>query len=106
MCIRDSIGLVWDFVERGVPVYMGKREYEYTKTISAEDIVGGMNEAFSQEGFPGGLQLRHLGESKGRLEIPRTGFPVNVIEDGEDLPMGDLKVRTICTCLLYTSRCV
>ena len=93
----DHIGLVWDFVERGVPVYMGKREYEYSKKINAENIVGGMNVTFTQEGFPGGLQMRHIGESKGRLEIPRPGFPVNVIEDGDDLPMGDLKVQTICT---------
>lgn len=57
----DHIGLVWDFVEQGVPVYMGRIDYDYCKMLRS-DRQKAMELLFTEKGFP-----------KERLAIQNTG---------------------------------
>ena len=92
----DHIGLVWDFVERGVPVYMGRADYEYHRRLRAGGLLA-MEKRFIAEGFPEEEMARQSSENQSRKFAPRPGFPVNELEEGDTIPMGELDVRAIYT---------
>lgn len=91
----DHIGLVWDFVERGVPVYMGRKEYEYYDILTSDRIVRELNSVFIKEGLPKEQLMNHIAGRKTGSDVPKPGFPVIAVEDGQGLLIGDTIVRII-----------
>ena len=91
----DHTGLVWDFVERGIPVYMSRVEDLYYRQLIARPF-SAMDTLFAREGFPPDELRRQRESNQGQRYAPRPGFPVLQVEDGEALPM-DLEVRGLLT---------
>lgn len=92
----DHSGLVWDFVEQGIPVYMGRVDYQYFHAFRS----GGlhiMEQRFQSEGFPEEQIALQNTQNQGRLFAPKPGFPVNELEDGYTLQLCGLELRAIHT---------
>ena len=92
----DHIGLVWDFVEQGVPVYMGHVEHGYYEMLQSDGLRE-MGERFLEEGFPREQLARQSSENQGRQYAPRPGFPVKEVEDGARLDLGGVEIQAIHT---------
>ena len=58
----DHTGLVWDFVNKGIPVYMSKREISYQKRLE-KTAFETLFPRFRREGFPDEL-LKPTGHGK------------------------------------------
>lgn len=95
----DHIGLVWDFVERGIPVYMGGLEYDYHHSFfrRGTTIASDMEPVYQREGFPPEQIALQSGANQARLYAPQMGYPVIPVEDGQELRLGRLLVRAVCT---------
>lgn len=90
----DHAGLVWDFVERGVPVYMGGIDHQYYVAYrNGNERV--MDALFLSEGFPPAVLTEKKQNSRAHNYAPRDGFPVIELENGADLPMGALEIRAL-----------
>lgn len=92
---EDHIGLVWDFVERGIPVYMGDKEYTYYSKRTPKEITEDINAIFEYEGFPKEMLNEADGESW--FHMPKPGFPVTVMKSGQEFRIGDCRVIVIGT---------
>lgn len=95
----DHIGLVWDFVARGIPVYMGGLEYAYHTSFFTRGttIASEMEPVFLSEGFPSEQIALQSTANQARLYAPRMGYPVIPVEDGQELLLDDIVVRAIRT---------
>lgn len=93
----DHTGLVWDFVERNIPVYMGRREHRYYTGLQQNGARRVQEKEFSAEGFPQDILARQATENQGRFYAPKPGFPVREVEDGECFMLGGTAVKAICT---------
>lgn len=93
----DHTGLVWDFVSRGVPVYMGQTDLSYYTEASPAERWEQLEKIWAREGFPPEQMTRQSGENQARLYAPRPDFPAIPVEDGEKLPMGELAVLALHT---------
>lgn len=93
----DHTGLVWDFVKRGIPVYLGKTDWDYYRRLQAERLMPALEELFASEGFPEEQRRLQATGNQGRLYAPEPGFPVIPVEDGQTLSVGGLEVTAICT---------
>lgn len=91
----DHTGLVWDFVDRKIPVFMSRVEYRYYMQLAARPF-SAMDALFAREGFPPDELRRQRESNQGQRYAPRPGFPVTQVEDGDALPM-DVEVRTLLT---------
>ena len=76
----DHTGLVWDFVNKGIPVYMSKREISYQKRLE-KTAFETLFPRFRREGFPDELLKRQVTENQGSAYSARPGYPVNPVED-------------------------
>ena len=92
----DHIGLVWDFVERGVPVYMCDKEYEYYKWFREVGAQQAIDRIFAQEGYPMEELMLQEEHNQGRVYAPAAGFPATVISDGDRLPFDGVDIRVLC----------
>lgn len=92
----DHIGLVWDFVNLGIPVYMSRSDYEYYHMLQSGGLFA-MEKAFINEGFPAEQMVLQSMENQGRKFAPKPGFPVRKVEDGDALPAEGLELRAIRT---------
>lgn len=92
----DHTGLVWDFVSRGIPVYMSRVEYAYYTRLTASQIAP-LDTVFLQEGFPPAELYRQRAENQGQRYAPHPGFPVISMEDGDRLPLDGLEIRCLLT---------
>ena len=93
----DHTGLVWDFVERKIPVYMGRKEHCYYAGLQRMGTGIPLEKDFSAEGFPEDLLALQNTENQGRFYAPKPGFPVCDVEDGEVFTLGTTVVKAICT---------
>lgn len=93
----DHVGLVWDFVERKIPVYMGRREHNFYDGLVRRTEGMPLDEQFAAEGFPPEQLALQATGNQGRAYAPRPGFPVCDVEDGEVLSLGEIPVKAICT---------
>ena len=92
----DHTGLVWDFVMRNVPVYMGRAEYQYLTVLNSGEART-VDDIFLREGFPPEqLELQNQ-SNQGVRYASKAGFPVEEVEDGDAIPMGGLELRAIWT---------
>ena len=92
----DHIGLVRDFVEQGIPVYMGRVEHGYYEMLQSDGLRE-MGERFLEEGFPREQLARQNSENQGRRYATRPGFPVKEVEDGARLDLGGVEIQAIHT---------
>lgn len=93
----DHTGLVWNFVEQGVPVYMGRREVEYCARVGAEGILEQMSAAFRAEGLPAENPAARKEENQASLYAPASGYPTIEVENGQEFWVGKCRIRAICT---------
>lgn len=93
----DHAGLVWDFVSRGIPVYMGRVDLDYYTDSGPIEHWKQMEEIWAREGFPEDQMARQKAENQARLYAPRPGFPAVPVEDGEKIPVGKLSVLALHT---------
>lgn len=93
----DHTGLVWDFVSRGVPVYMGKVDYDCFTRIKEANALGALDRLFEGEGYPAEeLALQGI-ENQGRRYAPQKLYPVIPLEDGQPIPLGGVTAMAIHT---------
>lgn len=93
----DHSGLVWDFVERGIPVYMGRVERDYYEKLTAAGNTAALHPLFLTEGFPPEqLELQATG-NQARMYAPKPNFPAIPLEDGESLRIGTVSFTVIHT---------
>lgn len=92
----DHVGLVWDFVERGVPVYMCDKEYEYYKWFCEVGGQRAIDRVFAQEGYPEKQLMLQEKHNQGRVYAPAPGFPAILISDGDRLPFEGVEIRVLC----------
>jgi len=92
----DHSGLVWDFVDRGVPVYMGLPDWEYYSAVTGS-MASEQASAFRREGFPQEQLALQKGNNQARLYSAAPGYPVTALEDGQEFRMGGLTLRAVCT---------
>lgn len=90
----DHSGLVWDFVDRGCPVYMGRIDLDYLENRRNMTF---MEELFRQEGFPQAVLDRQARENQARRYSAAPGFPAQPVEDGQVLQLAGLELRCIHT---------
>ena len=94
----DHTGLVWDFVEKGVPVYMSRRDYELSLTAeSRRGLIELQGDRFLREGFPEEEMGKQRDGNHARAYAPAPGFPYCPMEDGDAVPCGSLTVQAILT---------
>ena len=67
----DHTGLVWDFVNKGIPVYMSKREIDYQKRLE-KTAFETLFPRFRREGFPDELLKRQVTENQGSASVSYT----------------------------------
>ena len=93
----DHSGLVWDFAERGIPVYMGRMERDYYQKLTAAGNTAALHPLFLTEGFPQEqLELQATG-NQARMYAPKPNFPAIPLEDGEKLRIGTVSLTSIHT---------
>lgn len=78
----DHIGLVWDFVSRGVPVYMGQLEYRYFSKLQHSGGMAALDPRFHEEGCPMRELKIQYQENQGRRYAPQPDFPATLLDDG------------------------
>ena len=93
----DHTGLVWDFVERGVPIYMGRVDWDYLSGSDQRIKWAGMEERFGREGFPPECLAQQGEGNQARLYAAAPGFPAVTLEHGGRIPMEDLEVTALHT---------
>lgn len=93
----DHTGLVWDFVDRGIPVYMGQAERDYYASFSAAGGIRSLFPAFSSEGFPQEELALQPGHNQALLYAPKPGYPAIPLNDGQELPIQGVQIQTIHT---------
>ncbi len=91
----DHIGLVWDFIERDVPVYMSRTDHEYICGRLAHNTWIETEELFVSEGFPPEELADQLTGNQGRRYAPDKAFPVTGLDDGDKLTIGDIQCSFI-----------
>lgn len=91
----DHTGLVWDFVDRGVPVYMGD-SYDGHFYQTENRHFRAIQPLYLSEGYPE-AQMALQTQNQAITFSPQSGFPVHLIRDGETLPLEGLTVKAICT---------
>ena len=74
----DHSGLVWDFVDRGCPVYMGRIDLDYLENRRNMTFMEGL---FRQEGFPQAVLDRQARENQARRYSAAPGFPAQPVEE-------------------------
>lgn len=93
----DHIGLAWDFVERGCPIYMGQIDYQYLRGMREQNGLSATEDLFHREGFSREeLALQKEGNQGRKYGVARM-FPVIPVDDGTVLTLGDLSIRCIHT---------
>ena len=93
----DHTGLVYDFVQRGVPVYTGRIDHTYFASTVTGTTWSDMEERYRHEGYPAeGLALQ-AGGNHARLYAPQGVYPATLLEGGEILHVGDVSVQAIHT---------
>lgn len=93
----DHTGLVWDFVSRGIPVYMGRVDLAYFTDASPAKRWEQLEEIWVREGFPADQMTRQTGENQARLYAPQPYFPAIPVDNWEKIPMGKLTVLALHT---------
>lgn len=94
----DHIGLVWDFVEKGVPVYMGECEYQYFAMLYRWGGIASLDRRFQQEGYPIWELKRQAEDNQGRRYAPEPDFPATLLQDNDCLgETDDLEIRACLT---------
>lgn len=93
----DHIGLVWDFVDRGIPVYMGAEEHTYYTELHNRGFKNMMDPLFAKEGMPHEMLELQDGANQARLYAPKTGFPVLRLKDRQVFSMGGVAIEAIKT---------
>lgn len=93
----DHTGLVWDFVERGIPVYMGREDKKYFDRLAGELIEDQILPDYAKEGFPTDQLALQMECNQGSVYAPAPGFPVITVEDGQELSVDGYVLRAICT---------
>lgn len=93
----DHTGLVWSFVDQGVPVYMGRLEHDYFTDPQGLGSLSAQEERFRREGFPGEILARQNDENQARQYAPQRGFPVIPVDDGEQISLGEYTITAIHT---------
>lgn len=93
----DHTGLVWDFVSRGIPVYMGRVDLAYFTDASPAERWEQLEEIWVREGFPADQMTRQTGENQARLYAPQPYFPAIPVDNWEKIPMGKLTVLALHT---------
>lgn len=93
----DHTGLVWDFVEKGIPVYMGAAEREYYAAYSAAGSIRSLFSTFQAEGFPQEQLDLQSSNNQALLYAPRPGYPAIPLEDGQTLSLGGVQIRAVHT---------
>lgn len=93
----DHTGLVGDFVDRGIPVYMGSIDLGYLSGEHQMDHLALLEEMFGREGFPPEELARQATENQGRAYAPTPGFPAIPVSHGDIIPMGSLEVVALHT---------
>lgn len=92
----DHVGLVWDFVKAQVPVYMGRIDYEYHYMLQQGGFQT-LEAQFKSEGFPSKQIALQSTQNQGRKYASPSGFPVNLLEDQDVLPLHGIEARVIHT---------
>lgn len=92
----DHTGLVWDLIARGLPVYMGRAEYQYSQALWSGRLTP-MDVSFMGDGFPHDLMQEQTHSNQARRYAPRPGFPAQVLADGASLWLGDVEVQAVQT---------
>ena len=93
----DHTGLVYDFVERGVPVYTGQIDHDYFATNIEGTTWADMEERYRREGYPvAGLALQHS-NNHARIYAPQGVYPATLLRGGEILHVGEVSIRVIHT---------
>lgn len=90
-------GLVWDFVDRDIPVYMGRIDLGYLSGPHQMDHLALLEEMFGMEGFPPEYLAVQSTENQGRIYAPKPGFPAVPLDHGDKIPMGGLDVTALHT---------
>lgn len=93
----DHIGLVWDFVDRGVPVYMGAAEHAYYTDLHTRGFKTLTDPIFAREGMPREMLERQDTGNQGRLYSPEHGFPALRLKDRQVFSLGDVRIEAILT---------
>lgn len=93
----DHTGLVWDFVERGIPIYMGQEDKKYFDRLAGELIEDQILPDYAKEGFPTDQLALQLECNQGSVYAPAPGFPVITVDDGQELYVDEYVLRAICT---------
>lgn len=92
----DHTGLVWDFVDKGIPVYMSKKEIRYQERLE-KTAFETLFPRFLAEGFPDELLKRQVKENQGSAYSAKPGYPVNPVEDNSRFMIGEYEVQAFCT---------
>lgn len=93
----DHTGLVWDFVEQNIPVYMGRREKEYLDKLAARMLYGQLVPDFIPAGFPPDQLAQAKKYNQRNDYAPAPNFPVKTVEDGQEFNLDGYKLKVICT---------
>lgn len=93
----DHTGLVWDFVDRGIPVYMGRGELDYCASFRSGDSLFPLSRTFLLEGFPKEELERQPAGNQAKLYAPRPGYPTLPVEDGQPLPFPGAQILALQT---------
>lgn len=93
----DHIGLMGDFAEIGVPVYMGRIDYEYFTATASGVVWPVMEEIYRREGYPEQELALQGANNHARRFAPKKVYPVNAVEHGDVISIGDEKLVCVHT---------
>ena len=96
-CHGDHCGLAPNFEELGCQVYMGRKDYNYHAKFSSGEYREKIEEIYTSEGFPYAVILRQPEENQDRKYRPLRMFNASLVEDGDSLPLGNIKNQCIVT---------
>lgn len=96
-CHSDHIGLAWSLAEKGVSVYMGSLEYKCMEELFDGTSLKRMDIRFYNEGQPWRELEQKTMSGKTSGYAPKLGFAVNLLEDGQKVPCGQMDAVAIYT---------
>lgn len=87
----DHTGLVWDFVEKGIPVYIGALDHAVYTALARPDGYAVIDGRFAAEGYPTAELERQYETNQARLYSPHGVYPAHLLQDGDALALGGVK---------------
>ncbi len=93
----DHSGLVWDFVERNIPVYTSRIDHTYSSYTLSGMVWPDMEALYRKEGYPEDELALQKDNNQARLYAPKAIYPAHLVEDGATLSVGGVTVQCIHT---------